>query len=136
MVTFGQTAAALVFCWLIGRASRGIGGWVGRFLEYRPLSYLGKISYGIYVFFNLVPPALAGVAGWLGYRPYQQGPLNFVGGSVVSIGLAVLSWELFEARINGLKRYFRYEPESGQQVRTASGQRDEERPAGGVRVTP
>jgi peptidoglycan/LPS O-acetylase OafA/YrhL len=134
MVTFGQTAAALVFCWLIGRASRGIGGWVGRFLEYRPLSYLGKISYGIYVFFNLVPAALIGVADWLGYRYHEPGRLNFLLASVVSIALAALSWELFEGRINGLKRYFEYP--GSDQLGAAPGQREEGRPPAGLGVTP
>jgi len=135
MVTFGQTAAALVFCWVIGRASRGVGGWVGRFLEYRPLSYLGKISYGIYVFHYLVPPALIAVAGWLGYGYHEPGPLNFLLGSVVTISLAVLSWELFERRVNGLKRYFRYEPMPDPEVRGVPAQRDEGRPPAGLGVT-
>ena len=135
MPTFGQTAAALVFCWVIGLASRGIGGWTGRILELRPLSYLGKISYGIYVFFNLVPPALLAVAGWLGYRYPESGPASFGLASAVTIALAVLSWEVFEKRINGLKRHFEYEPEPGPRVRTTPGQRDEGRPPAGVGVT-
>jgi peptidoglycan/LPS O-acetylase OafA/YrhL len=122
MPAFGQTAAALVFCWLIGRASRGFRGWAGRVLAYRPLSYLGKISYGIYVFHYLVPPVLAGIAGWLGYTYREPGRLNFVLGSVVTVAVAALSWELFEARINALKRYFRYEAGPGHPIRTASGQ--------------
>jgi peptidoglycan/LPS O-acetylase OafA/YrhL len=136
MVTFDQSAAGLIFCWLIGRASRGFGGWLGRLLEYRPLPYLGKISYGIYVFHNFVPPALVSVAGWLGYAYHQPGQLNFLLGSVGSIALAALSWELFERRINGLKRYFRYGSEPAQQVRTTAGQREEGRPPAGVGVTP
>jgi peptidoglycan/LPS O-acetylase OafA/YrhL len=128
MITFGQTAAALVFCWLIGRTSQGVGGWPGRFLDFRPLSYLGKISYGIYVFFNLVPSAFV----WIGY-PYEgNGPLDFVLGSVVSIALAALSWELFEARINRLKRHFSYEPEPGPLVSGGSGHQGEGRPPAGL----
>jgi peptidoglycan/LPS O-acetylase OafA/YrhL len=128
MITFGQTAAALVFCWLIGRTSQGIGGWAGRLLDLRPLSYLGKISYGIYVFFNLVPSALV----WIGY-PYEgNGPLDFVLGSVVSIALAALSWELFEARINRFKRHFSYEPEPGPLISGGSGQQGKGRPPAGL----
>jgi peptidoglycan/LPS O-acetylase OafA/YrhL len=61
---FGETALALVLSWVVGTASRGFTGPVGGLLEWRPISYLGRISYGIYVFHAFVPILLV----WIGHR--------------------------------------------------------------------
>src|SRR5262249_16542673 len=45
---------ALVFVWLIKRASLGFSGLGGSILELRPLVYTGKISYGIYIYHPFV----------------------------------------------------------------------------------
>jgi peptidoglycan/LPS O-acetylase OafA/YrhL len=104
-----DTAAALVFCWLIASASRGFTGAGGRLLTWRPIVYLGKISYGIYLYHLLVPLAFARVAPHLGRTYHDKGFLNFVVTSVVTFAVASLSWHLFERPINGLKRRFRYD---------------------------
>jgi peptidoglycan/LPS O-acetylase OafA/YrhL len=101
------TAASLIFCWLIGTASRGFGGNFGRLLEWRPISYVGKISYGIYILHSLVPPALSTLARRLGIGYQDTGIVTFVTSSLVTVGMAAVSWHLFEAPINGLKRHFR-----------------------------
>jgi peptidoglycan/LPS O-acetylase OafA/YrhL len=106
------TGAALIFCWLIYSASQGFGGPFGRALEFRPIVYLGKISYGIYIYHFLVPLALAAVATHFGFGYKDSGFLNFVAASLVTFGVAALSWHLFERPINGLKRHFRYERQS------------------------
>jgi peptidoglycan/LPS O-acetylase OafA/YrhL len=104
-----QTAEALFFCWLVGTASRGFGGFTGRVLEWRPIAYLGKISYGIYIFHLLVPVAFAAAATRLGVAYHDYGVPNFVATSLVTFGIAALSWHVLEAPLNGLKRHFRYD---------------------------
>jgi peptidoglycan/LPS O-acetylase OafA/YrhL len=104
-----DTGAALVFCWLIYGASRGFAGLPGRFLEWRPIVYLGKISYGIYIFHFLVPVAFAEAARRLSMHYENSGFLNFVITALVTFGISALSWHAFERPINGLKRHFRYE---------------------------
>jgi peptidoglycan/LPS O-acetylase OafA/YrhL len=104
-----DTGAALVFCWLIGSASRGFGGPFGRLLEWRPIVYLGKISYGIYIFHLLVPLAFERAAEHLNTTYENSGFVNFITTSLVTFCVAALSWQLFERPINGLKRHFRYE---------------------------
>jgi peptidoglycan/LPS O-acetylase OafA/YrhL len=106
--TLGRTTDVLIFCWLIGSASYGFGGIFGRLLEWRPIAYLGKISYGIYIFHNLVPVAFATAARHLGVSYRDAGPANFVASFAVTIALASLSWHLFEGPINRLKRFFPY----------------------------
>jgi peptidoglycan/LPS O-acetylase OafA/YrhL len=104
-----DTGAALIFCWLIFGASRGFGGLPGRLLGSRPIVYLGKTSYGIYIYHFLVPVAFAEAARRLNMHYEDRGFVNFIVTAVVTFCVAALSWHLFERPINGLKRHFRYE---------------------------
>jgi peptidoglycan/LPS O-acetylase OafA/YrhL len=115
----GDFAAALIFVWLISAAGRGFHGVVGKILEFPPLLYLGKITYGIYVYHNLTPLLIMPVFNYLGI-PYQvPGLLNFVISSILTIGIASLSWHLLELPINNLKRYFLYAPKASQEFSDA-----------------
>jgi peptidoglycan/LPS O-acetylase OafA/YrhL len=104
-----DTGAALVFCWLIGSASRGFAGPFGRLLEWRPVVYLGKISYGIYIFHYLVPLGFDAAATPFGDEYENSACVNFIATSLVTYGVAALSWHTLERPVNGLKRHFRYE---------------------------
>jgi peptidoglycan/LPS O-acetylase OafA/YrhL len=80
-----------------------------RALTLRPLLFVGKISYGLYVTHVLVFSMMGG---------YVDKPLNRYGipGNlaivairlVASIGFAALMWHFFEKPILGLKRYFNF----------------------------
>jgi len=112
MIVLDKTGAALVFCWLIGFASFGLRGIPGRILDYGPIVYLGKISYGIYIFHLLIPLiAFAWIAKHLGVSYSNTGFVNFVATSLATFAVAALSWHFFEAPINRLKRHFPYKPE-------------------------
>ncbi len=108
-IALQDTGAALVFCWLIGTASLGFTGVFGRLLEWRPIVYLGKISYGIYIYHFLVPVAIAAAATHFGRGYEDAGFPNFVVTSLITVAIAALSWKFFERPINGLKRHFRYD---------------------------
>lgn len=89
-----------VFCfWLIGKAATiNFRGWFGAFLNNKAVIYLGKISYGLYVFHNFMP--------WLFSKfdvPYER-----IYYPLVTISLAALSWHFYEKPINNLKKYFEY----------------------------
>jgi peptidoglycan/LPS O-acetylase OafA/YrhL len=86
-----------------------------------PIMYLGKISYGIYVFHVFVPIGLLWVAHQLG-RHYSDapGPANFILVSLTTIALAALSWQLFERPINDLKRHFPYRDDRRAELAAAS----------------
>jgi len=96
--------AALFFTWIVNGAAHGFTG-IGRYvLEWKPIRYLGKISYGLYLFHYFVPLVLDDAhvprpSSWAG---------QFVLYSAVSIAVASLSWYAFEKPINGLKRFFAY----------------------------
>ena len=84
----------------------GFNGRTGRVMESPALSYLGKISYGIYIFHFFVP----GVTYWLCTQirlelsPQQMLILNLN----MLIMVSSLSWYLFEKRLNQLKKHFPY----------------------------
>ena len=104
MVLF-MTAKACLFGWIIVNAAAGFRGALGRLLEFRPLMYLGKISFGLYVLHKPIP-ALLDMLG----LPIDQFPplLSFVLYAGIAVAIASLSWKFFEAPINGLKRRFPY----------------------------
>jgi peptidoglycan/LPS O-acetylase OafA/YrhL len=111
LCVFGDTACMLVFVWLVGRASTGFGGMARGALELRPLVYLGTISYGVYIYHYFIPPLARVLGNALGVSlpfPYHTGPAQFVCVTAVTLGIAALSWHLFEQPLNNLKRYFPY----------------------------
>ncbi len=108
----GNTAMALVFCAVVAAAARRVGGDWGAFLGMRWLRYLGKISYGVYIY-HLFTPRLS---AWLVPRiPLIEIPGLYMN-VVLSLVLAAVSWHLFEQPINRLKDRFRYAPPVPQEL--------------------
>ncbi|HEX3236595.1 MAG TPA: acyltransferase [Gemmatimonadales bacterium] len=106
-------AVALVGVWLVARASRGMGGPAGRFLQLAPVRYLGTISYGIYVYHAMLPELLPKLARRLGYpdllAPLGDQTLPFLFFyAAASIAVAAVSWHAFEGPLNRLKARFEY----------------------------
>jgi len=110
MLQMRQTFLDMILGWLILNGAKGFKGWFGRFLQWSPMAYLGKISYGLYVFHNLTPyavfflvrdlhaPAVLLTVPWI-HR------LSLL---ALTISLAALSWHLYEKPLNDLKRFFPY----------------------------
>lgn len=109
----GGTFWGMTGLWLIHRLSQGVGGPAGWFLQARPMVYLGRISYGIYVYHFLVPFLLGPVyigffvdeLKWPWHLYEAMLTLTCLGFSVAA---ASLSWHFFEGPLNSLKRYFPY----------------------------
>ena len=102
---------ALISFWLVARASSGFRGNVGRLLAFRPLVWLGLVSYGLYVYHPLIPrlsrillaPLIPGLS--VGNLPALMQWLVVIALSTV---VASLSWVLFERPLNNLNRHFPY----------------------------
>jgi peptidoglycan/LPS O-acetylase OafA/YrhL len=108
-LVFLDTPMAMVFVWLVDRAAIGFTGPAGMLLEFGPLVYLGRISYGVYVFHNFMPNSLTTACTWLSWPDPEQ-PLRFFVLVAVTVCLAALSWHFFEKPLNDLKRRFPYVP--------------------------
>lgn len=76
--------------------------------ENRAVIYLGKISYGIYIFHLLAIFPASMFIHLTGWEWLEQPVLNFFLKVFLTILIASLSWELFEKKINNLKKHFEY----------------------------
>jgi peptidoglycan/LPS O-acetylase OafA/YrhL len=78
------------------------------------LRFLGKYSYGIYVFHGLVAVGLAEAIPLrrllpkVGNSVVAGCAVQVVAGSLISIGIALASWHLYEKHFLKLKRFFEY----------------------------
>lgn len=79
--------------------------WLTTALSYRPLPYLGRISYGIYVFHMLVIGAFD-IDGTKPMPAVERVPTILLS-LIVSIGMASLSYQFFEKPFLKLKKRFR-----------------------------
>ncbi|HEV3251627.1 MAG TPA: acyltransferase, partial [Puia sp.] len=99
-IVFVRLFFALFCFWLIAGASEGyFKGIFLKLLENHFIVYLGKISYGLYVYHF--------------FMPYIFSYLNFPGQTylfpLVTIGLAAVSFHFYEKPINNLKRFATYQ---------------------------
>jgi len=94
---FAVAVAGLVLV-IWNSKSRGLS----RFLSLAPLPYLGKISYGLYVFHF---PCLVLAYAWL--SPIMSHG-TAIPGLIMTLLVSMLSWHLFEGPINAQKRHFSY----------------------------
>jgi peptidoglycan/LPS O-acetylase OafA/YrhL len=101
-------AASGVFVALVDLAARNTRTALGRFLALGPVRYLGKISYGIYLYHFFLRDLMPRVLRGLGLQPLWPGVALFALYTLISIAVASLSWYAIERPINNLKRYFPY----------------------------
>ncbi|GAB3508289.1 acyltransferase [Spirosoma knui] len=112
VVLFQRFLISIVALYVVTWASVGLTGPIGYVLDNRLLQFVGRISYGIYVFHMIVPgyiiPLLLRILNRFGISP----TLNYWEHRLISLGVLLvissLSWYAFERPINELKRYFAY----------------------------
>lgn len=98
-----QTAQACVFGWLVARAADGFSGAFGRLLASSPVTFVGRISYGVYLAHGFAGLMVAGLLARLGITEPLSEPLRFVALASVTLAVATLSWHLVEAPMLALK---------------------------------
>jgi peptidoglycan/LPS O-acetylase OafA/YrhL len=106
----GYSVAALAFSSLIAMTLRG--GASATVFSLRPLRWLGKYSYGIYVWHMLlggliIPPARAFTAA-LGWGSAGQFLAGAIAGTMLSVVIGWVSYHGFEVWFLRLKRYVPY----------------------------
>ncbi len=113
-VLLSEFGMGLTFAWLVAGAADGFGGVGAKVLGSPVLRYLGKISYGIYVYHFNVPGLIRDkIAPRLHLTLPDSDWLRLPIFAAVTVLIAALSWRLMEQPINGLKRRFEYQKNAG-----------------------
>jgi peptidoglycan/LPS O-acetylase OafA/YrhL len=96
--------ASLLSALLLAALHRNQQSRLAAVLEWRPLAGLGRVSYGFYLYHNLLPRRLvAGIAEGLGPDWLARDLAQALAAFVLSLGLALLSWRLVERPLLALK---------------------------------
>ena len=104
-----DTFDALALTWVVHHAVRGFHGVAGRALALAPLRWMGRVSYGIYVYHPFVLAALAPAAAALGVAT-PAGVARLVVLTAVTLLVSAISWYGFEEPINAYRRHFPFVP--------------------------
>jgi len=92
---YNRFLISIVSAFIILKTSENIKGILGFILNLKALQYLGKISYGIYIYHNFI-------------RVFLDTEKYFFLSFIIVILVSSLSWYLFEKPINNLKKRFEY----------------------------
>ncbi len=106
----GDIGMALISTSLVFLATQTGPASVRRVLELAPLRYIGRISYGIYLFHLFLIAIGREVERRYGIAVPDRGLSMFMLYSAISIVVATISWYAFEAPIHRLKERFPYPP--------------------------
>ena len=111
----GHLFMVLFYGWVVFTAANGFPGIVGRVLEWGPMVYLGRISYGLYVYHLFSELCLPTVYRWLHVAPSWEASVGFrlAVQTALTLAVAVVSWHVFEKPLNDLKRFFPYPKRAG-----------------------
>ncbi|KAA6438650.1 acyltransferase [Dyadobacter flavalbus] len=113
-VVLDRTVSSAFGFFLIGRAVMGYNGLMAAFLENPVSIYLGKISYGLYLYHNFVynhfhsgptHPTVRLFNKIYQYIPDLRGSVTFEALVVIALTIAAasISWHFFEKPINAIK---------------------------------
>ncbi len=101
-----EVLEAAAMGWVVACSVQGFRGWPGRLLASRPLTYIGQVSYGIYVYHIIVSILLAPVFTAV-FGPIENGGLaqvvRFLIQFGITLGFAAFSWHWFEQPILKLR---------------------------------
>lgn len=133
LLGFDRVFASIGTMILIEGAEKGYTNGFGKFLQHKITTYLGKISYGIYLYHLLLPfifwKLFNNFSSWLLHKKHiDTGPfsvflvnpiVSFVLYFLLTVAFSSLSWYLLERPISRLKRYFSYRPSAAKRTAAA-----------------
>lgn len=99
--TFGPISLGFATAALVLALWQEPARWSAKVFAFRPFAYFGQISYGLYLFH---PNCL----GWSSKYFGNYTLANSLAGLAITLGVAMLSWHVFEKPINNLKNRFGY----------------------------
>ncbi len=105
-----EFAIIFLFISLTMGAAHGFAGTAGSLLAAKPMVYLGRISYGLYLLHNFVPYFVTKLL-----RHYHINAEEMIGAggllfvyTVLLLLLSAFFWHVFESRLNKYKSHFPY----------------------------
>jgi peptidoglycan/LPS O-acetylase OafA/YrhL len=104
-VATDQLALAIIVTSLIEAITAGKGKHTARILSTSPLVYVGRISYGIYLYHMFAPNFLNALKA---PEFLRHGPLGFLVMMLTTLFVASASWFAIERPINSFKHCFPY----------------------------
>jgi peptidoglycan/LPS O-acetylase OafA/YrhL len=106
----GDLGQAFISLSLVYLATSTAPSLIRRFLELAPLRFVGRISYGIYLYHLFLIAIGREISRRFGLPELDRGLSMFVLYGGISVLLATMSWYLIEAPINRQKWRFPYPP--------------------------
>jgi len=102
----GKLPLGLLFCCLVYRMTLPLPGLVGHVASMGLLKYIGKISYGLYVYHPFIPYSLSATFLLIGVRwpSWLSGSSSFLVSAALAFCVATISWILLEKPVNNLRR--------------------------------
>lgn len=104
-----DSVRAMAFIGLVALAARGFHGVPGSLLLWRPLRFIGAVSYGIYLYHLAVELVVRKAVTVAGGPVLEKGPVLFLAASALTVLVASASWFFLERPILGLKKRFSYQ---------------------------
>lgn len=95
----------VAFAAVIAAASQGISGAPRSVLDHKAIRYLGRISYGIYLYHLFLFALAVSLAARTGIT-LERGALVFVLIGGLTVAVAAVSWHFFEQPINRFRTRF------------------------------
>ena len=106
-LVMAELSMGLLFSWVIVGAAKGFQGPIGAILNSNALQYLGRISYGLYVYHFNVPGLLRDkILPRFGFSLPESPWLKLVVCAAVTVAISAISWQVLEKQINKLKPKF------------------------------
>jgi len=100
---FGITSAILILAAINNKL-----GFLGTILNWQPIKYFGKISYGVYLYHVFCMEFLLWALPRMGFVEEVFWPIRFLIAFVATLGVASVSFYVIEEPINRLKSKFSY----------------------------
>jgi peptidoglycan/LPS O-acetylase OafA/YrhL len=106
----GHTFLIIFYGAVVAQAAEGFRGAAGSLLGAGPIMYLGKISYGLYVYHYFAPLAWSKLLASLSIdsAKWQAWPYNMLPYFALTLVAAMISWHGFETWFLRLKHRFDY----------------------------
>lgn len=98
-----NTLAAALYMQIIDSAASEFKGVAGKMLEFKPLVYIGKISYGVYLYHNFSPHLTKSIFNFFSIPLPQNVMFIFIIYLILTIICATISWCVIERPFNLIK---------------------------------